>query len=96
MTSRGRGGIGEMLAELRPNLVSIVLTNLILGFLVPGIDNAAHIGGLAGGLVFGWLVGRHSLDATPSPRRTLIPIAMTAGLAAASILAVGLASVRPC
>lgn len=85
MTSRGRGSLGEMLAELRPNLVSIVVTNLFLGWLVPGIDNAAHIGGLAGGLVLGWFVGRHSLDANPPPRRTLIPIVLTAGLAAASI-----------
>ena len=54
-----------------------------------GIDNAAHIGGLAGGLVLGWLVGRHSLDATPSPRLTVIPIVMTAAIAAAAVLSVG-------
>ena len=89
MTSRGRGSLGEMLAELRPNLVSIVVTNLILGWLVPGVDNAARIGGLAGGLVLGWFVGRHSLDATPPPRRTLIPIVLTAGIAAAAIAGAG-------
>jgi hypothetical protein len=54
-----------------------------------GVDNAAHIGGLAGGLVLGWLVGRHSLDATPSPRLTVIPIVMTAAIAAAAVLSVG-------
>jgi membrane associated rhomboid family serine protease len=89
MTSRGSGGLGDMLAELRPNLISVVVVNLILGFLVQGVDNAAHIGGLAGGLVLGWFVGRHSLDSTPSPRLTLIPIVMTAGIAAAAILSVG-------
>ena len=89
MTSRGSGGLGEMVAELRPNLISIVVANLFLGFLMQGVDNAAHIGGLAGGLALGWLVGRHSLDATPSPRLTVIPIAMTAAIAAAAVLSVG-------
>ena len=89
MTSRGSGGLGEMVAELQPNLISIVVANLFLGFLMQGVDNAAHIGGLAGGLVLGWLVGRHSLDATPSPRLTVIPVVMTAAIAAAAVLSVG-------
>jgi membrane associated rhomboid family serine protease len=89
MTSRGSGGLGEMVAELRPNLISIVVANLFLGFLMQGVDNAAHIGGLAGGLALGWLVGRHSLDATPSPWLIVIPIVMTAAIAAAAILFVG-------
>lgn len=29
---------------------------LLFGFIVPGLDNAAHIGGLVGGMAFGWLV----------------------------------------
>ncbi len=34
---------------LRRQIVPIIIINLLIGFTVPGIDNAAHIGGLIGG-----------------------------------------------
>ena len=34
-------------------LVQTIAINLVMGFLNPGIDNACHIGGLAGGFVLG-------------------------------------------
>jgi membrane associated rhomboid family serine protease len=89
MTSRGSSVLGDMLAELRPNLISVVGINLMLGFMVQGIDNAAHLGGIGAGLFLGWLVGRHSRDAIPSPRVTVIPIVLTAILATAATVAVG-------
>lgn len=38
------------------NLLSIVAYNLIYGFIVPAVDNWAHIGGLLAGLALGWLL----------------------------------------
>ncbi len=38
-------------------IVPIILLNLFIGFTIPGIGNAAHIGGLLGGLVISSAVG---------------------------------------
>lgn len=46
------------------NLVSVVAINLVIGFTVPNIDNAAHVGGLVAGLAVGWLL---------SPQYALVP-----------------------
>ena len=81
--ARGAGQrLGAMLGELRGSLVTFVVLNAIVGVTLPRIDNAAHGGGLAGGLALGWFVGRHSLAARPSVVRTLLPIALTLLLAA--------------
>lgn len=38
------------------NLASVVVINLIIGFTVPNIDNAAHMGGLLAGFLIGWVL----------------------------------------
>lgn len=36
---------------MKSQIIPVILINLLIGFLVPGIDNFAHIGGLIGGLL---------------------------------------------
>jgi membrane associated rhomboid family serine protease len=40
----------------------LILINIVFGFAVPGIDNAAHIGGLIAGFVIGVLVPPHGVQ----------------------------------
>lgn len=40
-----------------PGLITGLGINLILGFIIPGIDNFAHLGGLIGGFILAFLIG---------------------------------------
>jgi rhomboid protease GluP len=44
-------------STLRSQIVPVILLNLLIGFTIPGIDQFAHLGGLAGGLVMSMAVG---------------------------------------
>ncbi|WP_226673136.1 rhomboid family intramembrane serine protease [Rossellomorea aquimaris] len=39
-----------------PNIIGVILLNLALGFSLPGIDNAGHLGGLIGGFLVAGIV----------------------------------------
>ena len=49
-----RGYIGN---KIITSVISVVLINLFIGFTSPGISNAAHIGGLIGGVVISYMLG---------------------------------------
>lgn len=42
---------------VRTQIVPLIFTNLCLGFMIPGIDNFSHIGGLIGGILITIAVG---------------------------------------
>ena len=44
------------LAALRTNTLAFLGYNVVFGFIIPGIDMAAHLGGLAGGFVCGFVL----------------------------------------
>ncbi len=60
-----RGGMA--MRELRSRLVSWVVSIFVIGFLMPGIDNWGHFGGLAAGFALGKLFAdRQPMNATES------------------------------
>jgi len=58
-------------------LLILLGLNLYLGFSIPNISNTAHLGGLAGGFVFGWLMA--SSVYSRKKLRALSPVAIVAG-----------------
>ena len=49
---------------LKSQIIPILLLNLLIGFITPGIDNAAHVGGLIGGIIATQAVGlKHKTSA---------------------------------
>lgn len=42
---------------IKSQIIPLILFNLLLGFTIPGVDNAAHIGGLVGGTLSTMAVG---------------------------------------
>lgn len=47
-----------VLMSLRSSAVSFIVLNVMIGLMIPFIDNAAHLGGLAGGFVFALALAR--------------------------------------
>jgi rhomboid protease GluP len=58
-------------------LLVLLALNLYLGFTIPNISNAAHLGGLAGGFAFGWLMAPTVYSR--KKLRALSPIAIVLG-----------------
>ncbi|MEA2447879.1 MAG: hypothetical protein QOK47_1516, partial [Actinomycetota bacterium] len=57
------------------NIIFLVVLNLFIGYAIPGIDNLAHLGGLAGGALVAFGLdeqGSQALD----PARRLVPVAV--------------------
>lgn len=50
---RQRQSTGDSVKNM---FVRWAMYGLLYGFLIPGVDNAAHLGGLAAGVAFGWFV----------------------------------------
>ncbi len=49
--------LGKQYRTALGQIVQVAVVNLVIGFLVPGIDNWGHIGGLIGGAIFTWFGG---------------------------------------
>jgi len=62
------------------SLGAFVVYNLIFGFAIPGIDNAAHIGGLVTGLIVGTLIALLAPQQEHAPRRFAIFVVMLLAL----------------
>lgn len=51
-------------------LLTIIIANLLLGFMIPGIDNAAHIGGLVTGFLMAFIFEQQLSFDTSSWKKT--------------------------
>jgi rhomboid protease GluP len=67
------------------SLGAFVVYNLIFGFAIPGIDNAAHIGGLITGLIVGALIALIAPHEEQAPRRAGIFFVLILVLAGAAM-----------
>ena len=81
------------------NLAPLIVINLVFGFLFPGIDNAAHIGGLLAGFWLGYLfvpenvptLARMWQGAGASDRRVATALRVLGLTALIVVLVIGLA-----
>lgn len=83
-----RDTLRSMLAGLREGVFTMIVYSLVFSF-IPGVDMAAHVGGLVAGIAIGAFMGRHVLDARPPLSRTIVPAILTIALIAAQVPMLG-------
>jgi rhomboid protease GluP len=72
-----RSGVPPGIARfLRIDATVIVAVNLAIGFFIPFIDNAAHIGGLIGGFIYGLLLSRPLAEQRPLQSERIVAATM--------------------
>ncbi len=49
--------LGDQSKVALRQIIQVAIGNLVIGFMIPGIDNWGHIGGLIGGAIFTWFGG---------------------------------------
>ena len=59
--------LGRLGSQALTTVGFIIVINLLFGFLVAGIDNWAHLGGLAGGAAMAWALAPRQRVAAPGP-----------------------------
>lgn len=84
----------RVVRSMRANMIAIAGINLVIGFSIPGIDNAAHGGGFVGGLLLGLLLRRPFPVPEGYSNRNRV-IAVAAGGTAALALLFALSLLRP-
>lgn len=88
-----RGSVpNEVFREMRSGTLGFIGYSLFAGFSIPGIDNAAHLGGLLGGLVMGAALAQPVV--APKPVNWRSPRAL-GGLALSLVLGAGLWTSAP-
>lgn len=53
---------GYMGNQVIGQIIPVIIINLVIGFITPGISNAAHIGGLIGGVCVSYMLGINDKD----------------------------------
>ena len=80
----------SVFSALRRSLLTFVVVNLVLGFSIPGIDQAAHIGGLLSGFLAGLLVAPTLTRDGPVRPYVRYGLALMLGVALCTAVAFGL------
>jgi rhomboid protease GluP len=78
---------GAHMEQLRSRLISWVVSIFVFGFLMRGVDNWAHLGGLAGGFVLGKIfTDREPMNATEARTANLLGLVAVLTLVASFTL----------
>lgn len=95
MADRAHGVPFAVMRAHRNSLAVFAAYSILLGLVAPGVDNAAHLGGLLVGALLGWLLGRPVLPRPGTRSAATWVIALAASLAIGGTLAALIRSAGP-
>ena len=92
--------LGDIARRQLGSLITVIMINLFIGFSASGvIDNFAHLGGLAGGALLGWLLApRFAVDERiypPQVVRRPLPWGWAAAIGFLALLVVMVIVIKP-